>query len=91
MDSQAWIKAEWEKLAGARNDIKVEYFNHQSWPQPSIIMTIEGESKGDEIVVIGGHADSIAGFWGGTKDCFLIFLCKFSISCPIEVLALYSS
>ncbi len=64
VDSQAYVKATWEKLAGTRSDVKVEYFQHDRWPQPSIVMTVEGASKADEIIVIGGHADSIAGFWG---------------------------
>ena len=64
VDSQAYIKTKWEKLAAARNDVRVEYYKHSRWPQPSLIMTIEGTSKKDEIVIIGGHADSIAGWWG---------------------------
>lgn len=64
IDSQAWLKAKWSQLGEGRSDVKVEYFNHQKWPQPSVVMTIEGNSLKDEIVVIGGHADSIAGFWG---------------------------
>ncbi|MCT4642832.1 MAG: M28 family metallopeptidase [Bacteriovoracaceae bacterium] len=63
VDSQAWIKKKWEDLSTLRSDVKVEYFKHSAWPQPSVIMTIEGSSKADEIVVIGGHADSIAGYW----------------------------
>ena len=64
VDSQAWLKGKWSQLGEGRSDVKVEYFNHQKWPQPSVVMTIEGNSLKDEIVVIGGHADSIAGFWG---------------------------
>lgn len=64
VDSQAYVKETWEKLAAGRTDAKVEYYNHSKWPQPSVIMTIEGQSKKDEVIVIGGHADSIAGFWG---------------------------
>ncbi|WP_020407019.1 M20/M25/M40 family metallo-hydrolase [Hahella ganghwensis] len=55
-----WIKNKWETLAGSRDDISVEFFNH-SWQQPSVIMTIEGKTDPDEIVVLGGHQDSIAG------------------------------
>lgn len=64
VNSQAWIKSHWEKLAASRTDVSVEYFNHKKWPQPSIILTIEGTKKSDEIVIIGGHADSIAGWFG---------------------------
>jgi leucyl aminopeptidase len=64
VDSQAYVKKTWEDLSAGRSDVKVEYFQHSGWPQPSVIMTIEGSSKADEILVIGGHADSIAGWWG---------------------------
>ena len=62
--SQKYIKETWEKLSAARNDVSVEYYEHSAWPQPSVIMTVEGTTLKDEIVVLGGHADSIAGYWG---------------------------
>lgn len=67
LDSQNWIKSQWEKLSANRNDVKVEFYKHKKWPQPSIIMTLEGTTKSDEIVIVGGHADSIAGYWGREK------------------------
>jgi leucyl aminopeptidase len=67
VQSQAWIKSHWEKLSQGRSDVKVEYYKHSKWPQPSVVMTIEGTTRADEIIVIGGHADSIAGFWGGAR------------------------
>ena len=66
VDSQAFVKKTWEKLAASRTDVSVDYFTH-SWIQPSIIMTIEGTSKKDEIIVLGGHADSIAGGFFGNR------------------------
>ncbi len=68
VDSQAYVKATWEKIAANRSDVKVDYFKHSSWPQPSIIMTVEGTTRKDEIVVIGGHADSIAGWFNRGKS-----------------------
>ncbi len=69
VDSQALVKKTWDDLAAARSDVSVEYFKHSGWPQPSIIMTIEGTSNKDEVVIIGGHADSIAGgFFGRQKS-----------------------
>lgn len=65
VDSSLWIKSKWEELAANRPDVTVEAWEHQKFPQPSIILTIPGSTHPDEIVVIGGHADSIAGFWGG--------------------------
>lgn len=64
VDSQAFVKKTWQDLAANRTDVKVEYFEHSSWKQPSVVMTIEGSDAPNEIVVIGGHADSIAGWWG---------------------------
>lgn len=68
VESQAWLKSKWEELSKGRNDVKVEYFNHSKWPQPSLVMTIEGSDKADEIVVIGGHADSISGWFGQSRN-----------------------
>lgn len=64
VDSQEFVKKTWKKLTAHRSDTKVDFYKHSAWPQPSVIATIEGNSLKDEIVVIGGHADSIAGFWG---------------------------
>lgn len=64
VQSQAWLKGKWEELSKGRSDVAVEYFQHSAWPQPSVVMTLEGQSLKDEVVVIGGHADSIAGWWG---------------------------
>ncbi len=62
IQSQEWLKSHWEEITAHRSDITVEYFNHSSYPQKSVIATIKGKS--DEIIVVGGHADSIAGWWG---------------------------
>ncbi len=62
VESSEWIYERWKELAGTRTDIEVKKWQHR-WPQPSVIMEIKGKS--DEIIVIGGHADSTAGFMGG--------------------------
>lgn len=62
VESSEWIYDHWKDLAGSRTDINVMKWKHK-WPQPSIIMEIKGKS--DEIIVIGGHADSTSGFFGG--------------------------
>jgi leucyl aminopeptidase len=67
VDSQAWLKSHWEGILSTRSDAKVEYFNHTRWMQPSVIASIEGSTKPDEYIVTGGHADSIAGFWGRAR------------------------
>jgi|GEM_PF-381364 len=58
VDSANWIQSNWQSIAQSRNDISVALFQH-SWSQPSVIATIEGAINPDEIVVIGGHLDSI--------------------------------
>jgi leucyl aminopeptidase len=64
--SSEFIRDTWADLSKHRSDVKVELYKHPSWPQASIIMTIEGSEKSDEIVIVGGHADSIAGMFGGS-------------------------
>jgi len=60
VEAAQWIKAEYEKIGAARNDIKVELITHRKFDQPSVIATIEGSGPNkNEIVVIGGHIDSI--------------------------------
>jgi leucyl aminopeptidase len=65
VQSSEFIRDTWAGLASKRNDVKVELYKHKSWPQASIIMTITGSERPDEIVIVGGHADSIAGMFGG--------------------------
>ncbi len=63
--SSEFIRDTWASLSSKRNDVKVELYKHKNWPQASIIMTITGSEKPEEIVILGGHADSIAGMFGG--------------------------
>lgn len=65
LDSANWIKNKWTALAAGRSDITVESFNHLSSPQPSIILTVRGTTLPDEVVVLGGHQDSINYAGGG--------------------------
>src|SRR4051812_4146559 len=54
-----WLRDRWRRFAGARGDVTVDLFD-QGYPQKSVILTIRGATKPDEVVVIGGHLDSIA-------------------------------
>lgn len=63
--SSEFIRDTWAAMASKRNDVVVELFKHKNWPQPSIIMTIKGSETPNEVVILGGHADSIAGMFGG--------------------------
>ncbi|WP_372654014.1 M20/M25/M40 family metallo-hydrolase [Halobacteriovorax sp.] len=62
VDAVHWIKDHWASLVAHRSDAKVELYEHSKWDQPSVILTIEGTT--DETIIIGGHADSVAGYWG---------------------------
>lgn len=65
VQSSQFIRDTWAGVAKRRLDAKVELYQHKGWPQASIIMTIPGTDKADEVIIIGGHADSISGMWGG--------------------------
>jgi leucyl aminopeptidase len=58
-EASLWMQDKWKKLAGSRDDVTIELFD-QGYAQKSVIMTITGTTKPDEIIVIGGHLDSIA-------------------------------
>jgi bacterial leucyl aminopeptidase len=68
LDSQAFVLEMWKDLTKSRSDITVEYFRHSVSPQPSVIMTIEGSDYPNEIIVLGGHADSIVSSFLGTPN-----------------------
>lgn len=68
VESSTWIRDNWASIGGGRNDIKAELYKHSGWPQPSVILTIQGSTYPDEIVVLGGHADSINQGWFGGVD-----------------------
>ncbi len=57
-ESAKWLKNNWASIASERSDITVELYNH-SWQQPSVIATITGTSNSNEVVIVGGHLDSI--------------------------------
>ena len=62
-----WIAGRWSKLAEGIPGASVRLFNHSGWKQPSVILTIPGSESPQEVVVLGGHLDSIAGYWGGSS------------------------
>lgn len=61
VEASEWLKSYWEGLTSTRDDMTVELYQHDGWDQPSVIVTIEGDALADEVVVIGGHLDSING------------------------------
>nr|WP_245852334.1 M28 family metallopeptidase [Pseudoalteromonas espejiana] len=58
VDAANWLKSFWQQIVQNRSDISIDTYSH-NWAQSSIIATIEGSDKSSEIVIIGGHLDSI--------------------------------
>ncbi|MBF0360531.1 MAG: M20/M25/M40 family metallo-hydrolase [Oligoflexia bacterium] len=67
VESSQWIKNKWITLTKGRADITVAEFRHQ-FNQPSIVLTIKGKDKPEEMLVVGGHFDSTAGYFGGASN-----------------------
>ncbi|MGY1459663.1 M20/M25/M40 family metallo-hydrolase [Luteimonas sp. A534] len=62
-----WIRDHWLSLAAGRSDVTAELFTacNNCGGQPSVILTIQGTDLADEIVVLGGHLDSISSSGSG--------------------------
>jgi bacterial leucyl aminopeptidase len=58
VEAAHWLQDLWQGYAAGRPDVTVELFAH-SWAQPSVILTIPGSTLPGEVVVLGGHLDSI--------------------------------
>jgi len=65
-DASKWLQNYWKELAAGRDDISVAAFRHASWAQESVILTVQGATEAQKIIVLGGHMDSIAGGGGNT-------------------------
>lgn len=60
--SAEWIRDLWAELASDRGDATAT-LHHECWncgQQPSVILTLRGTDLADEVVVLGGHLDSIS-------------------------------
>ena len=68
VQSMHLIRDKWQALAQGRDDVTVELYSHPRWAQPSVILTITGTENPEEIVVIGGHGDSINGYFFAGKN-----------------------
>ncbi len=64
VDAANWLRDQWAAMAASRPDAVAELRPHSSWAQPSVTLTIPGDELPDEVVVVGGHLDSIS-FGGG--------------------------
>ena len=57
--SALWIRDLWQGYASGRSDVTVTTYDHGGYVQPSVILTIDGTTLASEVVVLGGHLDSI--------------------------------
>ncbi|OGR71851.1 MAG: hypothetical protein A2089_09005 [Elusimicrobia bacterium GWD2_63_28] len=62
VDASKWLQKEWAKLASGRPDVSVAPFKHAAFPQESVVLTLRGATEPDNVVVIGGHIDCVAGY-----------------------------
>lgn len=70
LNAALWIRDTWLALGNGRSDVHVELFNCSNCStQPSVILTIDGAELPEEIVVLGGHLDSIrSGAYGNPEQ-----------------------
>ncbi|NMO18248.1 M20/M25/M40 family metallo-hydrolase [Pyxidicoccus fallax] len=60
VDAANWLRTRWQSFVpSTRTDVTVELYRHTGWAQPSVILTIRGTTLPNEVVVVGGHLDSI--------------------------------
>jgi leucyl aminopeptidase len=64
VDAANFLRDEWAALAASRPGAVAELRPHAGWAQPSVMLTIPGDELPDEVVVVGGHLDSIS--FGGS-------------------------
>lgn len=57
-DAAVMLEKRWQTYGASRNDFSVTRFIH-GWKQNSVIATIKGSERPEEIVIIGAHLDSI--------------------------------
>mmetsp|Transcript_6948 Transcript_6948/g.17542 ORF Transcript_6948/g.17542 Transcript_6948/m.17542 type:complete len:384 (-) Transcript_6948:275-1426(-) len=57
-----FLKEKFTAMAAAagRTDVTVELFPHPDTQQPSVVVTLPGTSKKDQVVVLGAHEDSVS-------------------------------
>jgi len=63
VDAAHWIRDLWQTLTAGREDVQLSLYSHGGFPQPSVILRMEGTLLPDEVVVLGGHLDSALLFY----------------------------
>jgi leucyl aminopeptidase len=68
-DAASWIRDNWLALASGRSDVSAQLYTGCSncSTQPSVILTIQGNELANEVVVLGGHLDSISSTGSGNN------------------------
>jgi leucyl aminopeptidase len=62
------LAIKYQELAAGRDDVTATTFDHGSkTKQPSLVVRIQGTTKPEEIIVLGSHIDSTAGFGGNSR------------------------
>lgn len=61
-----WIFNRWTSLGSGKSWIKVTRIAHSGYNQPSVMLEMTGSERPTELVVLGGHLDSING--AGTTE-----------------------
>ena len=67
VESQEWVLRQWQQLAQGTASMQAELYEHRSFAQPSVILTWKGSERGEEVLILGGHGDSIAGWFPGNN------------------------
>ncbi len=62
VEAATWLANHWKEISQTHENVEVSLFQHD-WPQPTVIMKIKGKSDTREGIILGGHLDSIAGFF----------------------------
>lgn len=62
-----WTRDRWQELARKFPGASAQLVTHTQWKQPTVILTIPGAENPEEIVVLGGHLDSIGRAGGGAE------------------------
>lgn len=59
IDAAEWLQQHWQQLTEGRDNVEVSLVRHSDFPQPSVRARFIGTSEPDQVVVLGGHLDSI--------------------------------
>lgn len=54
-----WLKNQWQTMASGRSDISVAQVRRGNDKQPSVVLTITGTEHPEQVVVMGGHLDTV--------------------------------